>query len=95
VVVDERDCYAEHDFGESFARANTFASIKCAESERVPRFAVWSHVHFRLGIEAFRIELLGSDPDSRVVLNGLNVNNECRFVRFEVNPANCDVLTEH
>ena len=95
VIVDERDRYAEHDFGESFARANTFTSVKRAESERVPRFAVWSHVHFRLGIEAFRVELLGSDPDSRVVLNGLNVNNECRFVRFEVHPANCDVLTEH
>jgi hypothetical protein len=48
VVVDERDCYAEHDFSESFARANSFASVKCAESERIPRFAVWSHVHFRL-----------------------------------------------
>jgi hypothetical protein len=48
VVVDERDCYAEHDFSESFARANAFASVKRTESERVPRFAVWSHVHFRL-----------------------------------------------
>ena len=95
MVVDQRNGYAQHDFCKSFARANSFASIKGAKSEWVPLLTVRTHVHVRLWIEAFRVELFRSDPDSRVVLNGLKVNNECCFVRLKVNSANFYVLAEH
>ncbi len=94
VVIDQRHSDAKHDLSERFSSADAFAATKGAKCKRISLSAIWSQEHWRSRVEPLWIVFSRSNPNIRVILNRLEIDNKRSLILLEVNSTDVYVFTE-